>query len=1247
MDPPKLVLQESLSKILGDFQPAEGSLHSVEAQSAAYLAAQLQDRANHLQTPQERRQQAELDRMIQHPDDKITLVQMTDQAFRSRRPTRAVDQLVHILDVQGIPRFFTHLNRMMLKGFQSFGGYLPGVAVPLVKEKMHQETANVILPAEMEHLTVHLHSRRDEGVRMNVNFLGEALLGEREAENRLKQYLAALQQESIEVISVKISTLYSQISPLARRHTLGRLRERLELLFRAAARSHYTRADGTNTPKLVYLDMEEYRDMSLTAEAFMSTLDRPGLLNATGGIVLQSYIPDSFATQQRLAEWARQRVARGGSPVTLRIVKGANMQMECIEASLESWPQAPFKEKQHTDANFKRMLQFGMREENLAAIRLGIASHNLFDVAYGLVLAVRQNALDQIQFEMLEGMANHQRRALFELCGNLLLYAPACRKEEFIHAIGYLVRRLDENTGPHNFLRYAFRLRTQSPEWRQLESQFFDSFACLPRLRETSRRVQDRSRYPDRARNPDHSRDIRGGVKGFVNEPNTDFSLPRNQSWAARILQRWQVRCNENAAKIPLVIQGNEIWRDDSSTDRQVRRCMDPSRPGVELGSYVQATRDDIEAAVAVAYADPDGWRALRVGQRGEVLARVADEIRRARGELIGAALADGGKLVTQSDPEVSEAVDFVEFYARTSQDVENFPGIKAGSRGVVAVVSPWNFPIAIPCGGIAAGLAASNTVILKPASHTVLTAWYLCQCFWRGGVSQNTLQLVPCSGSMEGQQLVSDPRVDTVVLTGGTETALNIMRHRPQTRLLAETGGKNATIVTALADRDQAIKQVLDSAFGHSGQKCSATSLLLLEDEVYEDAAFRDTLCDATTSLHVGSAWELHTKVGPLIQPPSGALERAIKELEPGESWAVIPHQDHDNPHLVSPGIKWGVQPDSFTHCTELFGPVLGVMRFRDLHEAIELVNRTGFGLTSGLQSLDEREQTVWRESIRAGNLYINRGTTGAIVLRQPFGGMGKSVFGPGIKAGGPNYVAQLMRFEKKADPPHVEEELTQVKKELEATRATFLDELLYALVFLPKNDTDFPGHVVREWMQAVASYKRNHTDEFSQQHDHFRLVGQDNYRTYLPIRELRVRIHSDDTVLEILSRIAAARVVGCRTTVSYNEGCHGTVIQRLDRFTEPWAAAIEFVEEDDQGLEEAIRDQRTHRVRYAAAERVPTAIRLAAAESAIYIADEPVLPRGRIELPWYLEEQSLSHNYHRYGNLGARSEEKRSPVA
>lgn len=1218
-------IRRQFQEWLGQARFDPSSQHPREAQLAAALARELMRRATALQTPQEKRQQAELDRMIQNPQDRVTLTQMTDQAFRSRRPLRAVDQLVHILDVQGIPRFFAPMDRLLLKGFQSFGSYLPGVAVPLVKEKMHQETANVILPAEEDLLSAHLRSRRAEGVRMNVNFLGEALLGEKDAERRLQAYLKALQSPDIEVLSVKISTIYSQISALARKHTVGVLTDRLELLFRAAAKSTFMRSDGRVVPKFVYLDMEEYRDMSLTAEAFMKTLDRPKLSKISAGIVLQAYIPDSYLMQQRLTKWARQRVADGNAPITLRIVKGANLEMERFEASIHGWPQAPYKEKLDTDANYRRMVRYGMQPENLRAVRLGIASHNLFEVAYGLILANQAQAGEAVQFEMLEGMANHQRRALFDFASNLLLYAPACRHEDFIYAIGYLVRRLDENTGIDNFLRHAFRIQVDSEDWQRLESQFLAGFQRMETVSFQPRRTQDRHQ-------PAHSpMQPATPWQEFVNEPNTDFSLLANGLWAEELIARWQTRFGPGALDLPLEIAGKGV-----EGKREIKENMDPSRPDRIVGRYRQANADDIEKAVACATADPQGWRKMSEQDRHTILARVAQELRDARGDLMGIALAEGGKLLTESDPEVSEAIDFVEFYSRTARYFRQLPGSRATARGVVVVVSPWNFPIAIPCGGIAAALATGNTVILKPASYTVMTAYMMCDCFWRGGVPKEALQLVPCTGGQEGQQLVTHSAVDTVILTGGTETALAMLSKSPRMRLIAETGGKNATIVTGMSDRDQAIKNVLYSAFGHAGQKCSATSLLILEDEVFDDTNFRETLVDAVNSLEVGSAWELKTKMGPLIRPPAGVLERSIKELEPGEDWAVMPTQDEANPHLIGPGVKWNVQPGSYTHLTEFFGPILGVMRARDIHMAIELTNQTGFGLTSGLESLDDREQNAWKQGIRAGNLYVNRGTTGAIVLRQPFGGMGKSAFGPGIKAGGPNYVAQLLNFEdcgapQQSDTIH-DQQLAEFYRHLsgEAGRGS-----------VPLKSDD-----VQRLLMALRSYDYWAHTEFLTIHDHFKLVGQDNFRRYLPILELRIRIDPADTPFEVLARVCAAKTLGCRITVSSSPGVPSAIISWLDTETESWAGSIEFVVESDGDVARSLQEGRSLRVRYAHPARVPLVVRRAAAESGSFVADTPVLAQGRVELLWYVEEQSVSDNYHRYGNLGSRADEARAEV-
>lgn len=1178
---------------------------------AVALAARLQKRANELQTPAERRQQMELDRMCQSPEDKATLVQLTDQAFRSNRSARVAQQFTHILDVQGIPRFFSPLDRTMLKGFQTFGDWLPGVTVPLVKKQMRQETANVVLPAETELLTTHLRARLNEGVRMNLNFLGEALVGEEEASHRLDKYLAALQLPDVEVLSVKISTLYSQISPIAREQTVRVLCDRLELLYREAAHLWFTRADGSRVRKFVYLDMEEYRDLDLTAEAFMRTLDRPGLEDSEAGIALQAYLPDSAAVQRKINAWARGRVSRGGAPVTIRLVKGANMEMERAESSQRDWPQAPFKTKPETDANYKRMLHEAMLPENLAAVRIGVASHNLFDVSYALVLATESQMLERVQFEMLEGMACHQKRALFEECRNLLLYAPACRRDEFLNAIGYLIRRMDENTGDENFLRHAFKLVVGSSDWNSLEKGFRESFD-VP-VSDEPRRWQNRA-------TEDFTLREEIPIDHFENEADTDWALPQNGRWAEMLVAKE----DSDIAVIPLVIDGQPVGLDRSAD----KVCGDPSNPGAVVARYVEATLEDVELAVKCAREDADGWRTMGVDPRNAILGRVAAELRQARGKLLWAAMANCGKTLAEGDPELSEAIDFVEFYRSSARSWFELENVTASGCGVVLVIPPWNFPIAIPCGGIAAALAAGNTVILKPSSDAVLIAWELCECFWRAGVSRKALQFVPCAGSGAGSAMAAHDGVDAVILTGGTDTALRMLSRKPDMRLFAETGGKNASIITALSDRELALKHVVHSAFSHAGQKCSATSLLLLEREVYEDADFKRMLIDAVRSIQCGSAWELPSRMGPMIRPPGGDLEQAVKTLETGESWAVMPRQIGSNPSLLSPGVKWGVTRGSFTHLTEFFGPVLAVIPFDTLDEAIDIVNETGYGLTSGIHSLDGREIARWREGIHAGNLYINRSTVGAVVLRQPFGGMGRSCFGPGIKAGGPNYVAQFMRFVEKPDTAAPEQGLGN------AALASLAGQISGAFSSLWKNEGP-------RLLAALQSYDDAWQHEFGHEHDHLRLLGQDNIRRYLPFADVRVRVGADDTVFDVIARVAAARVTGARVIVSRPPGLDSAVVRWLEK-----AAEIDFEVETDEALAGRIEGFPAHaseRIRFASPAAVPAAIRQVAAARGVYLADDDVLGEGRIELLRYLREQSISHDYHRYGNLGLRTGEAR----
>ena len=708
--------------------------------------------------------------------------------------------------------------------------------------------------------------------------------------------------------------------------------------------------------KFVNLDMEEYRDLALTIAAFRTVLDEPEFQQLRAGIVLQAYLPDSFAAMQELTAWAKQRVAAGGAPIKIRLVKGANLAMEKVEAEMHGWNFAPYPTKADTDASFRRLLEYGCQPENAVAVRLGVASHNLFDVALALTLREQNGVMDQVEIEMLEGMANHQARAVRDAAGALLLYAPAVQSHDFLSAMAYLVRRLDENTAPENFLRDMFAMRPGSPEWKNQKRRFINGWNDRITVSAESRR----------------SLRLKDGDEGFHNAPDTDFTQPKSRQ------------------ALTLAIA---VWKPASL----------PALP-------------DLEVTLRTASAAQKYWEHLGVAGRAAIINLAAELMEKQRFTTLACLRVDGKKAIADADGEVSEAIDFARYYARTA---EAPAGVKAEALGIVAVVSPWNFPYAIPAGGVLAALMAGNSVIFKPARVTSQIAYLMVQQLWAAGVPREVLHFFPCDGQT-GKRMLTDERIAACILTGGYETARMFQSWRPSLPLYAETSGKNALIITAQADRELAIKDLVRSAFGHSGQKCSAASLAILEAEVYDDPMFRRQLRDGAASLHAGASTDLRSIVTPLVTTPGKDLKRALTTLDEGEEWLLEPKQLGDDPCAWTPGIKLGVKPRSWFHLTECFGPVLGLMRADSLAQATEWQNATDFGLTAGLHSLDPEEIAWWQDRVHAGNLYINRPITGAIVQRQPFGGWKKSCIGPGAKAGGPNYVLSFCHLRDVADAAH-----------------------------------------------------------------------------------------------------------------------------------------------------------------------------------------------------------------------------------
>ncbi len=909
----------------------------------ATVAERLLSAALSQQTGAERAEAAKLGRLMNDPAGRAFTFAMVDEVFRSRDARVEARRWRGLLGRLGVPEYPPLPDRLLM-GLGAAGSVvLPGVVMKAVAERMRADSARVILPGEQEPLRHYLTTRTAEGFRINLNHLGEAVLGEEEAEKRLAVVLGHLADPQVNYISVKISAIYSQISLIAWDDTLAEIKARLRLVYRAAAK------DG----KWVNLDMEEYRDLALTVAAFRGVLDEPEFRSYSAGIALQAYLPDSGAAQRELTEWACRRVAEGGAPIKIRLVKGANLAMEAVEAEMHGWKQAPYATKAETDANFRRLLEYGCEPEHAAAVRLGVATHNLFDVALALTLREEQGVEERVEIEMLEGMANHQARAVRDAAGGLLLYAPAVQRDDFLSAMAYLVRRLDENTAPENFLRDMFAMRPGSAEWEQQRERFVRGWKERVGVSEEPRRKRPAVRP--------------AAEVAFANEPDSDWTQAATREALAAAINAWQ------PATLP------------------------PLR--------------ELEAMLQTAVEAQAGWERLGVAGRAEILNRAADLMAAERFTTLACMRVDGKKAVADGDGEVSEAIDFARYYARTGAVPQ---GVKAKALGVVAVVSPWNFPYAIPAGGVLAALMAGNSVVFKPAPATRQTAWLLVQQLWAAGVPHEVLQFFACNNDT-GTKLITDARIACVVLTGSYETARRFQGWRPALHLLAETSGKNALIITAQADRELAIKDLVRSAFGHSGQKCSAASLAILEAEVYDDAIFRRQLKDAAASLPVGPATDPRSVVTPLVLTPGGDLQRALTQLDEGEEWLLEPRQIGDG--TWTPGIKLGVRAVSWFHQTECFGPVLGLMRAESLAQATEWQNATAYGLTAGIHSLDADETGWWREHVQAGNLYINRAITGAIVQRQPFGGWKKSCIGPGAKAGGPNYVMSFCRLSDVGD--------------------------------------------------------------------------------------------------------------------------------------------------------------------------------------------------------------------------------------
>jgi len=642
------------------------------------------------------------------------------------------------------------------------------------------------------------------------------------------------------------------------------------------------------------------------------------------------------------------------------------------------------------------------------------------------------------------------------------------------------------------------------------------------------------------------------------------------------------------------------------------------------------------------------------------VLRRAARVLEAHRAELIEVAAAETGKVFAEADVEVSEAVDFAGYYAASAAELDAVPGARFEPSRVTVVAPPWNFPIAIPAGGVLAALAAGSGVVFKPAPQARRSAAVVAEALWEAGVPRELLALVDIDEGELGRELITHDAVDRVILTGSWETAALFRSWRPDLPIQAETSGKNAMIVTPSADLDLAVADLVRSAFGHAGQKCSAASLAILVGPVGRSKRFARQLVDATRSLRVGWPSDPLSEIGPVIEPPQGKLAWALTTLEPGEEWLVAPRQLPDGDgRLWTPGIRVGVKPGSRFHTEEFFGPVLGIMYAPNLDEAIRLQNAVDYGLTAGLYTQDPDDLARWLARVEAGNLYVNRGTTGAIVQRQPFGGWKRSSVGTGAKAGGPNHLIGLGEWHATTGVPGGRN-----------LHLRGLDTRLVAVIEAAQPSLSYDEF---DWLRRAALSDAVAWDrEFGRVKDVTGLRVERNLFRYRPV-PVAVRATADAAWQEVLRVVIAGLRTGGRFTLSTPVGLPAAVrrvlgdlripvsvetdaewIERMatpvpvdDAAPEPAAPAPEpegagDAEDAIVELVDPVLTARPPRVRLVGPRDTVRALHR---ELALAVAGDPdlaiyageVTTAGRIELLPFLREQAISITAHRFGHPDA----------
>jgi RHH-type proline utilization regulon transcriptional repressor/proline dehydrogenase/delta 1-pyrroline-5-carboxylate dehydrogenase len=903
---------------------------------------------------------------------------MRDPAFKAQL-FRFVDVLPALHSSSEIVRHLqeylgdkaVELNPAMKTGLAA-ASFAPALVAGPVKANVTSMAAQFVAGATPDDLVRRLRSNAASGIATTIDLLGETVVSGSEADAFLQRNLAVLDTVGRAAagdakpcfsdlgprgplprvnLSVKMSALTPEVHPADPGRSIAALKERLRPILRRA------REIGA----FINFDMESYGLKDLTLSLFRSILEEDEFREQPAvGIAVQAYLRDCEWDLRGLIAWAR----KGHRPVVVRLVKGAYWDYETILANQRGWPVPVWSVKPESDANYEKLSLLLLENADITAP--AFASHNVRSCAHAIAQADRLG-LDPrtYEFQALYGMADELKAALIESGHRVREYCPV---GELLPGMAYLVRRLLENTSNEGFLR----------------AKDVDGASREILLRNPAGLLGE---SPAPASPP----------RAFRNAANTDFNLESSRARMRAALET----ARGLGRRHPIVIGGRRI------SDREWIASTNPARPSQVVGPQ---------------------WAARPAPERAAVLERAADIIEARRFELDALEVLEAGKPWVEADADISEAVDFCRFYAseirelgrpRVTQAVPGERDIQLWvPRGVGVSIAPWNFPLAILCGLTVAPLVAGNAVIMKPAEQTTVIAAALMDILTEAGIPPGVLNFVPGRGEDVGAHLVAHPGIDFVAFTGSRSVGCRIWEAAGKTlpgqanlkKVVCEMGGKNALIIDNDADLDEAIPAALYSAFGFSGQKCSALSRLIVLDEVHD--RFVERFVAACASVPVGDPADPGTVVGPVIDKE--ARDKILGLIESGKAEARLAFQSRMPEGLDAAGtyvpatVFTEVAPSARIAREEIFGPVVSILRARDLDEAFRVAMDVDYALTGGLFSRSPSALERAQREFRVGNLYLNRGITGAIVERHPFGGFGMS--GGGSKAGGKGYLENFL---------------------------------------------------------------------------------------------------------------------------------------------------------------------------------------------------------------------------------------------